>query len=90
MNTREHFHFLLTKNYGVYTSILIPILFSIRGQSWLGFTMLLSFWVCLMMIYMLLLSFVHGIRDKKVILILIIVSLVALISGGFNLYFLFQ
>lgn len=89
MSTREQFRVLLTKNYGVYGSILISILFSIFGQSWLGLAMIFSFWTCLMAIYTLVLCFVHQIKDKKIILILSLVAIAAFCSGLLNLYYLF-
>lgn len=88
MTTHEYFRFLFKKNYGVYGSLLLVILLSIRAQNWLTFMMFFSFWIFLMTIYMLLVCFVHKIKDKKVLSILVCISLIAIASGILSFYFL--
>lgn len=88
MSTRECFRFLFKKNYGVYGSLLLVILLSIKSQNWLTFMMFLSLWFFLMTIYMLLVCFVHEIKDKKVLSILVCMSLLAIASGVLSFYLL--
>lgn len=86
MNTKETFRFLFRKNYGVYTSLLLPILFAIKAQSLGMFFLFFNFWLLLMTMYMLLVCFVNQIKDKKVITILSGIAALAVINAGVVIY----